>query len=83
MSGLTHGIDDPASDPEPAGPRRQPGVGQAPQSQQEVELGQVLQGVLVGPLDAVEHLQAGAEWGVGPLLQELKETQREQQTWEK
>ena len=60
VPGLTHGIYDPASYPDPAGPRRQPRVGQAPQGQQEVELGQVLQGVLVGPLNAVEHLGAGA-----------------------
>ncbi len=46
----------PASNPDPAGPSRDAGMREAAHGEQEEELGQVLQGVLVRTLDAVEHL---------------------------
>ncbi len=46
----------PASNPDPAGPSRDAGMREAAHGEQEQELGQVLQGVLVRPLDAVEYL---------------------------
>ena len=46
----------PAGNPDPAGPGRELGVGEPAHGEQKEELGQVLQRVLVRPLDTVEHL---------------------------
>ena len=46
----------PSGDPDPARGCGEAGVGEPAHGEEEEELGQVLQGVLVGPLDAVKHL---------------------------
>ena len=46
----------PAGNPDPAGPGGELGVGEPAHGEQKEELGQVLQRVLVRPLDTVEHL---------------------------
>jgi hypothetical protein len=47
----------PADNPNPSCSSGEVRVGESSHSEEEEELGQVLQGILVGPLNTVEHLQ--------------------------